>query len=74
VRAQLKEGNIEHLLTPQHHGNPVSEEGSLVFTDFGWDVLSASLNQGFNDVALHYYASIPFGHLGGGMGVFVFKK
>ena len=74
VRAQLSDGNIENLLPPQYHGNPVSQEGALVFTDFGWDLLSASRNQGFQDVALHYYASINFGHLGGGMGVFVFTK
>lgn len=74
VRAQLSDGNIQHLLPPQYHGNPVSQEGSLVFTDFGWDLLNTSRNQGFQYVALHYYASITFGHLGGGMGVFAFKK
>ena len=74
VRAQLSDGNIQHLLPPQYHGNPVSQEGTLVFTDFGWDLLNTSRNQGFQDVALHYYASMTFGHLGGGMGVFVFKK
>jgi len=74
VRAQFKEGNIEHLLPAQYHGNPVSQEGSLVFTDFGWDLLSAVQDQGFQDAAIDYYASIPFGHLGGGMGVFVLTK
>jgi hypothetical protein len=74
VRAQLKDGNIEHLLPAQYHGNPVSQEGSLVFTDFGWDLLSAVQDQGFQHAAIDYYASIPFGHLGGGMGVFVLTK
>jgi len=74
VRAQFKEGNIEHLLPPQYHGNPVSKEGSLVFTDFGWDLLRAGQDQGFQDVTLHYYASSAYGHLGGNMGVFAFRK
>jgi len=74
VRARYKEGNIEHLLPPQYHGNPVSEEGSLVFTDFGWDLLSAAQLQGFQDVALNCYASRAYGHLGGNMGVFAFSK
>ena len=32
------DGTVEHLAEPEWHGNPFSEQGSLVFTDFGYDV------------------------------------
>ena len=38
VRAKLKEnGEIDYLLDPEYHGNPVSDEGSLVTWDYGND-------------------------------------
>lgn len=38
-RALLRpDGSIAHLTDPEYHGNPFSEEGALVFTDFGYDV------------------------------------
>jgi len=73
-RALLKNGAIEHLLPPVYHGNPMSEKGSLVFTDFGWDIFSTTQQVGFNRVCLDMYLSRPFGHLGEGLGVFKFIK
>jgi SAM-dependent methyltransferase len=70
IRARIINGQLEHNLPPAFHGNPVSEEGSLVFTDFGWDLLSVIKNAGFSDVALEIYASSEFGHLGGGQSIF----
>jgi len=32
-----KEGEIQHLLEPVYHGNPISSEGSLVTFDYGMD-------------------------------------
>ncbi len=54
-RAALVGGTVENLLPPIFHGNPVSEQGSLVFTDFGWDQLEAIRAAGFADawVDLH---------------------
>lgn len=66
VRATLIGGQLEHILTPAYHGNPVSTDGSLVFTDFGWDVLDEMKNSGFSDVSVEVYASAELGHLGGG--------
>lgn len=39
-RAVLKDGKIVHLLEPVYHGNPISEQGSLVTNDWGRDFCS----------------------------------
>ena len=70
IRAKLIDGKVEHILPPAFHGNPVAANGSLVFTDFGWDVLNVMKVNGFFDVALDVYASPEFGHLGGGQLIF----
>jgi len=64
VRAELIDGSIVHRLEPVYHGNPLSEEGSLVFTDFGWDVLDMIRVEGFRDASVEIYHSAPAGHLG----------
>ena len=70
VRAKLLPDGVAHLLSPVFHGNPVSAQGSLVFTDFGWDILQTIRNSGFSDAAIEVYASAEFGHLGGGQLIF----
>lgn len=70
VRAILSNGQVQHILQPIFHGNPISEEGSLVFTDFGWDLIESIKTVGFSDVVLDVYASSELGHLGGGGLVF----
>jgi GT2 family glycosyltransferase/glycosyltransferase involved in cell wall biosynthesis len=70
VRAKLSDNQLEHILPPIYHGNPVSNEGSLVFTDFGWDLLDVIKEAGFLDVTIDIYNSAEFGHLGGGQLVF----
>ncbi len=70
VRARLSDGKLEHILPPAFHGNPVSADGSLVFTDFGWDLLREIQGAGFVNVYLDVYASKLYGHLGGGQLVF----
>lgn len=70
TRAKLVDGRLEHILPPAFHGNPVSAEGSLVFTDFGWDLLDTIRRSGFADVGVDIYASAHLGHLGGGQLVF----
>lgn len=70
TRAALHNGKIEHHLPPAFHGNPVSASGSLVFTDFGWDVLTSMQKSGFSDVTIDVYSSLEFGHLGGGQLIF----
>ena len=36
-RAQLRDGEIEHLQEPVYHGNAISEKGSLVTWNYGAD-------------------------------------
>ena len=64
IRARLTNGQLEHILPPVFHGNPVSADGSLVFTDFGWDMLSTIRLAGFTDIGVDIYAAQKFGHLG----------
>ena len=70
VRAKLHDGKLEHILPPAFHGNPLSADGSLVFTDFGWDVLTTMKDAGFSKVTVDIYVSAELGHLGGGQLVF----
>ena len=74
TRAKFDRNLLVHSLSPVFHGNPVSEEGSLVFTDFGWDLLDKMKDAGFAEVTIDIYASQEFGHLGGGQLVFRLKK
>lgn len=74
TRATLSGDGLKYLLPPMYHGNPLSEDGSLVFTDFGWDVLKEMEAAGFSDVRMDVYASAEFGHLGGGQLVFRLLK
>ena len=74
MRARLSNGEFEQLLPPIYHGNPVSADGSLVFTVFGWGLLGVMKAAGFSDVAGNVYASAALGHLGGGQLVFRLVK
>lgn len=67
TRAEIVEGAISHLREPVYHGNPVSSDGSLVYTDFGWDLFDLVRECGFKDISLEIYHSVPFGHLGLGI-------
>ena len=73
-RAKIIDGQLEHILPPLYHGNPISVDGSLVFTDFGWDILDQIMVAGFSNIMVKVYASEKNGHLGGGQIVFQAKK
>lgn len=64
VRAEMRNGKIYHRLPEVYHGNPVSDKGSLVFSDFGWDVLSWLRETGFGQVEIKIIWSYTYGHLG----------
>lgn len=70
ARAVSDGGQIRFLLPAEYHGNPVSTSGSLVFTDFGWDLLEEIRKTGFGDVVAEIYASQYYGHYGGAQLVF----
>jgi hypothetical protein len=74
-RAGHVNGKLEHLLPPEYHGNPIDPEGgSLVYHDFGWDLLPMIREAGFSDAFLGLYWSLEYGHLGVPQIVFVATK
>jgi SAM-dependent methyltransferase len=60
-------GNTVHLLPEQYHANPVSQKGSLVYYDFGWDILNFCKEAGFRDAYIVAYYSMLHGYIGNGM-------
>lgn len=37
-RAEERKGKVVHLHPPEYHGNPIDEKGSLVVTEWGYDM------------------------------------
>ena len=66
-RAEIRDGELVHLDEPQYHGNPVGDGRSLVFYDYGWDLLALCRDAGFADAWAIGYWSAMLGHLGGGL-------
>ena len=65
VRARvLPDGEIEHLLPAEYHGDPMVKDGILCFYHFGYDVLDVMRRVGFSDAWAGYYWSAEFGYLG----------
>jgi SAM-dependent methyltransferase len=64
IRARLVGGEIEHLMEPQYHGDPMSEQGILCFQEFGWECLDQLRDIGFSDVSCILVQSRHFGYLG----------
>jgi GT2 family glycosyltransferase len=74
-RARHADGKLEHLLPPEYHGNPIDPEGgSLVYHDFGWDLLPMMREGGFSDAFIGLYWSLEYGHLGAPQTVFIATK
>ncbi len=71
TRARIEDGRVRHHLEPVYHGNPVSRKGSLVFTDFGWDLLDRFRRAGFARFGVTALWSYVYGHLGGPVLVFL---
>jgi GT2 family glycosyltransferase/glycosyltransferase involved in cell wall biosynthesis len=67
TRAVVRDGALEYILPPIYHGNPVSEKGSLVFTDYGWDVIDILRGVGFSNVTVEMYHSLAYAQIGGGL-------
>ncbi len=63
LRAVLEsEGQIKHLLPPEFHGDPLSDNGILCTKNFGWNILDNLRGVGFNTVAAHLYWGPWEGH------------
>jgi SAM-dependent methyltransferase len=75
IRATIDtDGSIRHLLPPQYHGDPMSPEGVLCFTIFGWEMLELCKSVGFRDAYAVPYQSLKFGYLGPETEVFFARK
>lgn len=75
VRAVVKQDNeIEHLLPPEYHGDPVSDGGCLSFYFFGWELLDNIKDTGFEKTDVYLYWSSRFGYLGDDQSVFIARK
>ena len=67
-------GQVQHLLEPEYHGDPVSEKGILCFTHFGWEMLDQVRSEGFSDAYAFIYRSDIFGYLGNEQILFIAEK
>ncbi len=63
-RADVVDGVVKHYKEPEFHGNPFSKDGSLVFTEFGWQLVSQMRDRGFADCHAEAFWSLEYGHLG----------
>jgi len=75
IRAKIdNEEKINHILPAEIHGKPVSNDGSLCFQNFGWDILSELNRAGFSDAKASLYWGPWQGHIGYPFFVFSAKK
>lgn len=58
------DGSVKHLLEPQYHGNPISDEGSLVTVDYGYAIHEEFARWAPFDVRLTRFADKRAGILG----------
>ena len=63
-----------HLEPPEYHGNPLSENGSLCYHNFSFQLLEEIRETGFRDVEVVMYWSEKYGYLGGLKALFIAKK
>ena len=73
-RAGFEGKRLVHYDTPVYHGNPMKDEGSLVFWDYGWDLLDDLKCAGFRDAFMAPYYSEKYGYLGGIPFLFIIQK
>ncbi len=57
------EGNVQHLLEPCYHGDPLSEQGVLSYHDFGMALLDDLREAGFQECFALCYHSREWGYL-----------
>ncbi len=73
-RARLDDGEVVHLEPPAYHGDPLSDDGVLVFNDFGWEFLDQIRDTGLLVCEMEVYWSLEHGHLGGAQFFFHARK
>ena len=74
-RAEMAGDELKLPKEAVYHGNPVSSGGSLVFYDFGWDIIDICKESGFSDVYMAAYFCKTRAHLSyGPLFMFVAEK
>lgn len=71
VRARIIDGEICFYAPPEFHGNPISDEGALVFEIPAWDLLDRAKAAGFSDARMEVLWSSKHGIAAEDGGVFV---
>lgn len=62
IRArQLPTGEMEHILPPEYHGNPVDDKGSLCITDWGYDIGAFFQRESNMDTVIYHINDIDNG-------------
>ena len=75
IRAVITGGKeIQHILPPEYHGDPMNTKGCLSFYIFGWEILNELKETGFTDVSAYLNWSNELGYLGREQAAFVAKK
>jgi hypothetical protein len=74
IRALVKDGVLQHLEKPDYHGNPIDENGSLVFTEWGVDLPFLLQDWGKFPVTIHTIRDRSLGIHGEFLEVFVQQK
>lgn len=64
MKAIIKNGTINHLVKPEYHGDPISNEGCLSYYTFGWRLLDELHHIGFSKVYILLYWSEKYCNLG----------
>lgn len=62
VRARRRnDGSIDYILPPEYHGNPISESGSLVVTDWGYDIAAFCHKHSGMDTMIYHIDNLDLG-------------
>ena len=64
-RACIVDGQIQHLMPPEYHGDILDPNGALCFRHYGWKLCEDLKESGFRDAALYFYWSLELGLVGG---------
>jgi SAM-dependent methyltransferase len=71
IRATVTNGNINHILPPEYHGDPVNAGGGILcYTHFGWEMFDQLKHAGFKDAYAITYWSNSLGYYDGGQFLF----
>ncbi len=64
VRAEKDPSGVKHHVPPTYHHDPANPKGALSYHDFGWDLLTAIEESGFDRAELVAFTAPHFGYVG----------